>query len=48
MCCLDRTEDSGAEDVSGFSSKCDILDEDILKQTDARIEEWANGSFEWL
>jgi hypothetical protein len=37
-----------AEEANDFSGKCDILDEDILKRTGARMEEWANDSFEWL
>ncbi len=34
-----------AEEANDFSGKCDILDEDILKRTGARMEEWANDSF---
>jgi hypothetical protein len=37
-----------AEEANDFSNKCDILDEDILKRTSARVEEWANDSFKWL
>ncbi|KAH8590348.1 hypothetical protein B0O99DRAFT_599021 [Bisporella sp. PMI_857] len=34
--------------ANDFSGKCDIEDEDILKRTGARREEWANDSFEWF
>jgi len=37
-----------AEEANDFSGKCDIEDEDILKRTGARREEWANDSFKWL
>lgn len=37
-----------AEEANDFSGKCDVLDKDILKRTGARMEEWANDSFEWL
>ncbi|CZR57726.1 uncharacterized protein PAC_07615 [Phialocephala subalpina] len=36
------------EEANDFSGKCDILNEDILKRTSARIEEWTNDSFKWL